>query len=59
MCKILNVSWILPKGAFILEQKQKQKRKRRRFQSVALFPTCVFILEQFPSESESDIAFAS
>ena len=24
-----------------------------------LFPTCTFILELFPSESESDIAFAS
>ena len=45
------------KGAFILER--KRKRKRRRFQSVALIPIFVFILQQFPSESESDVAFAS
>ena len=34
------------KGPYILEQ----KRKRHSFQSVALFPICVFILQWFQSE---------
>ena len=43
------------KGAFILERKQKQKR--RRFQSVALFPICVFILQRCASgKNKSDVA---
>ena len=35
-----------PKGAFILEREQKRKQKRHRFQPVALFPMCVFILQR-------------
>ena len=62
LLSLVNNSFVLEfmvtnfsKGAFILERKQK----RCHFQSVALFPTCVFILEQFPSESESDVTFTS
>ena len=44
------------KGSFILER----KRKRRRFQPVALFPICVFILQrqQQRQRSKEKIAFA-